>query len=266
MFPLHTKDFPATADALAKAINDSLARVLILARDSVSVTATMYPEVDALTVTLDGAQIRGNVPRVKLPSGETKPALHVATLVVGGRRISSSGAAADLHLQARDVRFNRASDSSGNIVLVVESAAEGSVEVTASKRAIEAVITQVATAQAAKHGVSIDDVRLTATSRNTRTVDAEVQLRARKLFFNAAVRISASLAIDDELTAKVSGLTCSGDGPIGSLACTILNPHLQQMNGREIPLMALPLGGIRLRDVQLAAGDELKVSAQFGVA
>ena len=30
--------------------------------------------------------------------------------------------------------------------------------------------------------------------------------------------------------------------------------------------MSLPLGGVRLRDVQLAVGDRLSVTAQFGSA
>ena len=56
-----------------------------------------------------------------------------------------------------------------------------------------------------------------------------------------------------------------GAGWLGSLACGVLEPHLAKLNGRSFPLMALPLGEVRLRDVRLAASDKLSVTAEFGV-
>jgi hypothetical protein len=50
------------------------------------------------------------------------------------------------------------------------------------------------------------------------------------------------------------------------MACGVLKSHLEKIDGREFPLMSLPLGKIRLRDVQLAVGDRLAVTAQFGSA
>ncbi|MDQ6655945.1 MAG: hypothetical protein M3Y80_09050, partial [Verrucomicrobiota bacterium] len=66
------------------------------------------------------------------------------------------------------------------------------------------------------------------------------------------------------LNASLSGLTCNGEGAIGSLACGVLQPHLEKVDGRTFPLMALPLGDVRLRDVRLAAGANLSVTAEFG--
>jgi hypothetical protein len=48
------------------------------------------------------------------------------------------------------------------------------------------------------------------------------------------------------------------------MACGILKPYLQKFDGREFPLMSLPLGEIRLRDMQLSVGDQLCVTAEFG--
>ncbi len=94
-------------------------------------------------------------------------------------------------------------------------------------------------------------------------MEAEAKVRARKMFFATTIELKAKLAVDDDLNATVSGLKCTGDGAIGSLACGFLAPHLQKLEGRSFPLMALSLGEVRLRDVRLSAGDQLTVSAEF---
>jgi hypothetical protein len=50
------------------------------------------------------------------------------------------------------------------------------------------------------------------------------------------------------------------------LACGILKPYLEKIDGRAFPLMSLPLGEIRLHDVRLTVGDKLCVTAEFGSA
>jgi hypothetical protein len=109
-------------------------------------------------------------------------------------------------------------------------------------------------------------VRVELRSRSERALDVAVKVRAKKLFLSANVRINGSAEIDEQLTARLSGLSCTGDGTLGSLACGFLTPHLQRFEGRAFPLLALSLGDVRLRDVRVAAGDELRVSARFGGA
>jgi hypothetical protein len=46
----------------------------------------------------------------------------------------------------------------------------------------------------------------------------------------------------------------------------MLLPHLARFNGRDFSLMALPLGEVKLRDLRIAAGHELRVTAEFGHA
>jgi hypothetical protein len=83
---------------------------------------------------------------------------------------------------------------------------------------------------------------------------------------SAALRITGQLDLDEKLTAKISGLDCTGDGAIASIACGVLKPHLQKIDGREFPLMSLPLGEVRLRAVQISVEDKLIVTAEFGSA
>jgi hypothetical protein len=196
-------------------------------------------------------------------TGQGAPALRVDELHIGGSGLMIGPASADLVLRAREVGLNQALDQNGEVVLLLQNAADGSVEITTSKPDIERAIGAVAKHEAGKHGVNIDQVQLTVRQRGERSVDAEVQLRGRKLFFSTTLRIGASLDVDEELNAKISRLTCHGDGAIGALACGALAPHLEKLNGRTFALMGLPLGEIRLRDVRLSAGEKLSVSAEF---
>ncbi|CAN5634383.1 hypothetical protein BH20VER1_BH20VER1_15360 [soil metagenome] len=263
MFPLYTKTFPATAADLAALLNESIQRVFTAARSPVSVTAKKYPELEGIHITLDGAELRSDPPPPPKPKGAGKPAYVVGELHLNASALSLGPATADLRLSARDVHLHQAKDAAGEIILLLQRAAEGEIEISAATDSIERGIAALAKQEAGKHGVTIDDVELAVEQRGERSLDAEVQLRARKLFFSTVIRIGAKLDLDDELNATISGLTCAGDGAIGSMACGFLKPHLEAIDGRMFPLMALPLGEIRLRDVRVSAADHLTVTAEF---
>jgi hypothetical protein len=263
MFPLFTKTLPGSADELAEKLNDSLQRVFFLPAQPVTIRAAKYPVLEELVVSLDGAQLRPNPPQPILAQTDNGPALRVEQFTMSGRGIEIEGAAVDLSINATGVRLNVGAAPDGDVVLLLHNAADGRVQVTAGKRDLEALISQVAKREAAKQGVTVDDVHLNLEQRGARSLSAEVQLRARKLFVSASIRITAQLDIDEQLNALLSGLRCDGNGAIASFACGILAPHLQRLNGRRFSLMALPLGQVRLRDVRLAVGNEISVSADF---
>lgn len=266
MFPLFTKSLPPTADALQSLLNESLRQLFTVTRDPVSIRDSSYPRLKELNVSLDGARLRGAPPPIPSLAGKAMQALEVDLLSVNASALSVGPAEIDLSVSARSVQFGQSRDSKEEIVLVVENAADGAVEISASRSGLEALIAEVAKTEAAKHGVAIDSVQLMLRSKSSRSLAAEVRLRAKKLFLSASIRITGQLDLDEELNARISGLNCAGDGAIASVACGVLKPHLEKMDGREFPLMSLPLGKIRLRDVQLAVGDRLSVTAQFGSA
>ncbi len=247
-------------------MNASLARAFVLNRPPVSIDAPAFPAIDALAITLDGAQVRDDAPRASFSTDRAGRDLPIAKLRMAGAGVSIYGASVDVNLDASNVRLLEATNTDGEIVLLFKGAAAGTVEIGASAAAIESLIATVARQQAGAHGVSIDDVKLTLQQRGAHSIAAEVRLRARKLFLSTTIRITGQLELDRSLTAKISSLRCDGDGPIGSLACAALAPHLQCLNGREFPLMALSLGDVRLRDLQLSVGDRVSVTAEFAAA
>lgn len=264
MFPLNATTLPVTAAQLAAHLNDSLRSVFTLARDPVEIRDLAYPHLAALEVSLDGAQLRGRAPAAPAPVTEPAPALAIDSFNATGRGMSVGPAAFDFALAATGVEIYQALDRAGHTVLVLHNAAEGRVEAFVAKSNLEALIAEVAKTEAAKHSVTIDSVQLSLRSQSPRSLAAEVRLRAKKLFLSASLRITGQLDLDEELNARISGLDCLGEGAIAGVACGVLKPYLQKLNGHEFPLMSLPLGEVRLRDVRVAVGEKLSVSAEFG--
>ena len=263
MFPLQTRSLPPNAETLRAALEESLRRVVRPAGSMVTVEDNNYPELAAIRVSLDGANAGEQPPpRPSPPVGTVEPGLQVAHLEISGRPILVQGAKVQLSCTARDVRLGQGRDKEGNVLLLLQDVAEGRVEVAVALADLEALV--LAGAEAGRQGVTVENVRIELRARSERTLDAIVRVRAKRLFLSAAVRISGSVAIDEQLNARLSGLECAGEGTLGTLACGFIAPHLERFNGREFALMALPLGEVKLRDVQIAAGRELGVTAQFG--
>jgi hypothetical protein len=266
MFPLKTDTLPATAAALEGSLNESLRELFLVKSDPVTIRESSYPHLEELGVCLDGAQLRGQPPSIPSLSSKPMPALEVDSFTIDASGLSIGPAAIDLSLAASTVRLHQARDSEGNVLLLLHNAAKGRIEISASPSDLEALIAEMAKAEAGKHGVTIDSVQLILRSKSSRSLAAEVRLRAKKLFLSASIKITGQLDLDEELNARISGLDCVGDGAIAAVACGVLKPHLQKIDGREFPLMSFPLGEVRLRDVQLAAGERLSVNAEFGSA
>jgi hypothetical protein len=264
MFPLKTTALPTNAADLALRLNESLRDLFQLPNDPVTIREISYPHLASLAVSLDGAHLRGQPQPAPCPTGESAPALTVDSFTAKGSQISVGPAAVDFALEAKDVHLNRAADSRGNIVLTLHSATDGRIEVSASPADLEALIAEVAKTEAAKHGVAIDSVQLSLRSNSPRSLAAEVRLRAKKIFLSTSLRITGQVELDEELNARISGFDCAGEGAMGGIACGILKPHLEKMDGRKFSLMSLPLGEVRLRDVRIAVSDKLCITAEFG--
>ena len=267
MFPLQTNSLPATADALCAALEQSLRRIVRPAGPMVTVEEKQYPELAAIRVSLDGADAGDRPPPRPLPPvGAIEPGLRVENFEIVGRPILVGRGKINLVFSARDVRLGQGRDGEGNVLLLLQNAAEGNVEVDVALDDLEALLLAGAKAEAAKQGVTVESVRVELRSRSDHALDLVVQVRAKKLFLNAAVRISGSVAIDEQLNVRFSALECAGEGTLGALAGGFIAPHLQRFNGRAFSLMALSLGEVKLRDVRIAADRELRVTAQFGQA
>ena len=80
MFPLKTAALPSSASALEQCLNESLRELFVVARDPVAIREASYPHLSELSVSLDGAQLRGQPPAIPSLSTDPVPALDVDSL------------------------------------------------------------------------------------------------------------------------------------------------------------------------------------------
>src|SRR4051812_26667604 len=197
MFPLNTRTFPASAAELAERLNESLRRVFALAHDPVQVRDKSYPQLGSVIVSLDGARLPEQPPPKPSVAGTGKSALTIDSFRVLASPFFVGPASVDFQLTANRVDLREAKDRESNVLLLLHNAAEGRVEISVALVDLEALIAEVAKAEAGKHGVNVDSVQLLVRSRSPRSLAAEVGLRAKKLFVRASLRITAQLELDE---------------------------------------------------------------------
>ena len=266
VFPLYTATFPSSPTALERLLNQTLQRIFSSEADPVSIRDASYPHLDAISISLDNARLRADPPSPPVVSGKTSSALEIDQLTLSASPIFLGPATANLSISAREVQLGQGRDSNGQIVLSLESATEGNIEISIRQSDLEVLLAKLAQNQASKQGITIEGVQLELRQKSAQSIAAEAHLQARKLFLSASIRVTGQLDLDDQLNLRISNLNCTGDGRIATLACGILKPYLQKVDGREFSLMSMPLGKIYLRDVRLTVGDKLCVTAEFGSA
>lgn len=266
MFPLFQKELPVSAQQLATVLSASLSRVLNIPGNPITLRTKAYPDLEEMAIDLTGAQIRMDAPRPPLPIASGETAMSVRHFSLAGHPISLGGAGIDLKMDAEGLVLRHDRDAEDNIILSLHRASNGHIAISIPAEDLETLVAEIAKSEAGKQGVVIEDVLLILTSRGPRSLGAELRIQARKLFLRTTIRIAGQLDIDDQLVARLSALSCNGEGAIGTLACGVLTPQLQKLQTRNFPLLALPLGEVKLRDIRLDTIDGIKVTAEFGSA
>ena len=264
MFPLYQEKFPQTTLGLVQTLTASLRGALQIPGDPVLIREIKYPELAEIAINLSGSQVRMSAPHPSPPAGSGEPALTAQLFTLKALPLSIGDAALYFTIDANGIVLHQNRDETGNVFLQLQRADSGQIAIGIRQHDLEILINKIAKTEAGKQGVAIEHVQLNLTSRGSRSLAVEIRVQARKLFVRAFVRIAGLLKIDDQLVARISNLTCTGDGAIATLACGVLAPHLQALQNSSLPLLALPLGEARLHDINLAVTDGIEVTAEFG--
>ncbi len=266
MFPLEAQTYPKNLGELVLALTASAKKVFLIPAgvEPVRAEGADWVMLDKLAINLDGATIRTDE-RPENPGALTdrEPGFSARSLAVSGNPVRYQEASAIFSLAASEVIFDFARDARKKVQLVLAAARDGRIEATIAKRDIEALLLAGARPMAAAKGVSIEKIEVNLNATGPRSLAVEARVTAKKMF-SAIVRVTGKLDIDDQMVAVVSGLRAVGEGMIGSMVVGFIQPKLDQVNGRQVPLLAVSLGDLRLRDVKLSTPNGLHLEATFG--
>jgi hypothetical protein len=264
VIPLHRTQFPNSKAELAEAMDGSLRRYVHKEGPLVTISARVFPYLDEIAINFDGARLDSKLPPFPKAVGETRHACEAAVVKVSGRNVSIQGAPLQLQLTASDLVFDQGRDEAGDALLLVKSIRTGHFVVSVAQSDLEKAIRELVEREGAKQGITVEETRVSLRARGSRSIAADVRLRARKFLFRTNVDISGQVDIDDQFNARVSNLKCRGDGTVGSIACGVLEPHLQRLEGQKFSLMSFPFGELKMRDIRIAVADTVEIMADFG--
>ena len=115
----------------------------------------------------------------------------------------------------------------------------------------------------ARQSVEILKVQTTLNSASPTDLNVLIKITAKK-FMTAVVDISGQIEIDDRMRITGSKLKASSSGIAGNVAVGLLQPQLNKLEGRPLPLLNFSLGKMKLRGVAIDTTDGLALTASFG--
>ena len=261
MLPLAGSGFPADHEALKTALEAGLKKHGI-AHKSLRVEGDTYPQIEKLELDLSGAEVTRET-RLPVAKSEVRHALTVANLKLTAKTLRLEKTPARLEIQATGAHFDFGYDSKKHSALILAGADKGDLLVQVQRADLEELLRTIATEAAAGHGVEVKSTRLELTTATPRTLTFRAEVKAKMFVMSATVTVSGEAEVDDQLNARLSKLTCSGDGMVGSVASGFIKPYFAKVENRPISLMALPLGTLKLRDISIAGGEALTLKASF---
>jgi hypothetical protein len=261
MLPLAGSALPSSPEALREALKKGLMAHSVSAH-SIAASGGEWPQLDDLTLDLTGAQVTRDT-KLPVAKGAESSGIEVAKFQLQADPMRLEKTPARLFLKAANATLNFVKGKGAESALTLTAAKHGEIEIEVEKADLEELIRSIASEAAAKHGVEIKRTALTLAAHGSRALSFRAEVGAKMFVMSTTVTVSGEAEIDDKLNARVSKLTCSGDGMIGSLASGFIRPYFDQIESRPIPLMALSLGSIKLRDISVEAGKALTLRAKF---
>jgi hypothetical protein len=267
VFPFAADKLPDNSDDFAAAMERGYRRALKLPEDGHVVVAEggAYPLVDSLRIDVRDAVI--NPHKEKRKPSDRQLAIHgldAAKFELLGRGMSVEDTTLDLNLTATDARLLFTRDTDGKPLLVLGGARAGRMSAEMTFADVERLLLAAARKGGRAYGLSVDRTRLRMDVEGGRTVRVDLKLFTRLGFVPAGLRFRARLDIDDQLNGRLSELSCTGDEVLGPLISGLIQPFLARYNGTTRPLMNFPRTDLRLRGVEIVAGERIRVAADFG--
>lgn len=261
MLPLSASSLPANVSELVEAVRRGLQDQGLSPRQ-VDAQGGGLTSIRTLKVDVSETRLDRAFRPPQLEEAGPEP-VEVADFTFMGAPVYFEKTPLEIRLSAKDVKGGmKLTDGRG--ALAVKNAAAGEVSVKAERAALEALLQSFASELAAKQGLEVKKTNLSFTQEGPRTVAFRAEVTAKVFVMSASLALTGRVAIDDALNAKISNLALDGDGMILKLAGSYAQPYLAKLEGKEFALLAFTPGGLKLRDVEITAGESLIVRAKFG--
>lgn len=263
MFLLGGSDFPNDSATLHAALSESLAP---LGLDATAVVLDgAFPSFAAMRVDLTGALFHRGY-RMPGASSPGKDGFFSRAIEIKASPAKFESLPFNVSFRADDCVFAFGNTAEGVRVGILQRCSGGTLEVAIRVADIEASLLTIANEAASGFGASVQSVRIVLDAESPRRVAITATTVAKALMTKATLTLRGRLEVDDGFNARLSDITCTGDGMIANLAASQLRPRLAEWERVSFSLAnALP-EGLAISDIALDAGPELRARAGFHFA
>jgi len=230
----------------------------------VDIAGGRYPAIDSLTIDLTGGVANPDRKPVRAPDPvPTTHSLAVRHFTLVGEPLVSQKAKVNFKVTGTDVRFDLQRGKDGRAMLALADAKAGTLHFDATLNDLERLMLAAAQRGGGVQAVRVRAIDLDLESLSERSLAADVHVSTLVGLVPAGVRFTARVDIDERMDARVSHLTCDGDEVLGPLIVGFIRPGMARYEGKSKPLLSFPAGNLKLRDVQVRAGDRVALTAVF---
>ncbi|HSU66623.1 MAG TPA: hypothetical protein VLJ39_07115, partial [Tepidisphaeraceae bacterium] len=268
VFSLGEGRIPQDSNELAVALNQGWKNAITLPdpQKAVFIDGGTYPSVGTLRIDFSEGQLRpAPKKRQKIEvNNKVEKDLFVEHLEVKGQPMLLQKSKLNMKLVADGATIDMERDRRGRPVMLLSHAKSGTLNFDVSRADAEALLLQNAREMASPYGVNVEKMQLLIVPETPRSVQATLYVATKVAFVPAGMLFQAHVTVDNNMNARISGLTCEGDEALGPLIVHFLRPALAKYNNSTRPLVNFPTNGMKLRDVAVRVDDGLHLAAAFG--
>jgi hypothetical protein len=262
MFALGGSFFPRSHEEFAQSLSEGLAIFGSVPGIRVMRNGT-FPEIPRLEVDLSGGFLSDKIRKSARASGTALPGVRIQELTVRAFPLRLPDSQIDFHFEAKNVALDYDRNAEEHPILTMTFAEMGRFSASSSRIHFESLALALARKAAAEQEAAIESIAISLDSRGSRNLAFNAAITARKMIFTVKVKTTGRIHLDNQLTAHLSDLNCSGEDILSAGAAELLRPHLSKFSGKSFPLSALPIGNVQIRDLALHPGDPIRLEAEF---
>jgi hypothetical protein len=266
IFPLRDGRLPRSRDELDESLTRGWDKAMQVpdASKLVQIQGEGYPALESLRIDLSDATMPNGKAEKVQPNNRPQTRLGVERFELVGEPLLCRQGRLNLTVSAADAHLDLERDRRGKPIMLLAEAKDANLTFEATGADLQRILLADLRAAASPFGVDVISTSLHLTSDSDRSVSVDLQVLTKFALIPAGMHFKAHVDIDDNMNAKLTGLSCDGDQVLGPLIVGLIRPGLAKYDGRSRPLISFPSGKMHLRDVRIRVDDSVHLNAAFG--